>query len=217
MSKTKKRIISIVCVVAILAGAVFGIMRHRERVREMEQRMVEESYLRVQGTINAIMRRVVFRLRAMDSFHPLPEVRPETNRFGIEVHLYLFLKFYERETGNVLTYETLVDFFSEEFETDGSLRLYNNGKHPEMQVFVEWVWEEGPMGPQGCEWDDYFDRIWGIYRDYLRTHPQEFKHVDGHYVFHFQALSPQMLDALARAEADPNYMLDLTSLQRAGY
>ena len=33
----------------------------------------------------------------------------------------------------------------------------------------------------------------------------------------FFQLSSQIYDALARAEADPDYELDLTSLQEAGY
>jgi len=51
-----------------------------------------------------------------------------------------------------------------------------------------------------------------IYSDYLQTHEDA-----GFVVQRWFELSPQMLDALARAEADPDYVLDLTSLQRAGY
>jgi len=45
---------------------------------------------------------------------------------------------------NVLCPWVAAEFFATEFESDGSRRLYNNGRHPEIQEFVEWVhsWED---------------------------------------------------------------------------
>ena len=217
MSKFKKKMILIICIVTILAGAVLGVMRHRERVRAMEEERIGDAYFRIHSAIS-IADSIHFSQSGIRSFQPLPEVNLEINRFGVDVYLYLLLRLYERETGNVLTYDTVIDYFSEEFEPDGSLRLYNNGKHPEIQAFVEWVYDERLWRDRSHwrEWNNYSHRIWSIYRDYLDAYPQEFEHVDSTRRF-LRFLSPQMLDALARAEADPNYVLDLTSLQRAGY
>jgi len=142
-------------------------------------------------------------------YRPLREIDPEKNSWGLNVDVYLYLRFYERETGIVLSYDLVVDYFSEEFEADGSLRLYNNGKHPEMQAFVEWMWE----GRWQDEVRDYILQIELIYSEYTfprREDPNFTRQI-------FYQLSPQMLDALARAEADPDYVLDLTSIQQAGY
>ena len=103
-------------------------------------------------------------------------------------------------------YEIVIDYFSEEFEPDGSLRLYNNGKHPEIQALVEWRWERG-------SWTDfalYMQRIGDILSEY-RTANEDVE------IPRINELSPQMLDALVRAEADPDYVLDLTSILEAGY
>ena len=130
------------------------------------------------------------------------------NDHGIEGVLYLLLRFYYHRAGVYLSYEMVENYFSEEFEPDGSLRLYNNGNHPEIEAFVVWKWD----GRRKEEFDDYVRRITGIQSTYFREHQDH-----GFEIQVVDDLSPQMLDALARAEADPDYELDLTSLQEAGY
>jgi len=133
----------------------------------------------------------------------------ELNEFGIQVRAYLFLKKYELETGNTLSFDTVLDYFSQEFESDGSLRLYNNGRHPEMQAFVEWMWE-GMRLRDMITFVDYLH--FNIYTNYFFENKDE-----GFQDQVFHRFSPQMLDALVRAYTDPDYVLDLTSLQQAGY
>ena len=41
--------------------------------------------------------------------------------------------------GSVLCPWVATEFFANEFEPDGSLRLDNNGRHPEIREFVDWV------------------------------------------------------------------------------
>ena len=127
---------------------------------------------------------------------------------NIDVTGYLLLRMYYHRTGILLTHETVVDYFSQEFEDDGSLRLYNNGNHPEIEAFVTWAWEER----RRQEMIDYFDIVHNIYTRYFLDHREE-----GFNLQNFNYVSSQMLDALARAEADPDYVLDLTSLQQQGY
>jgi hypothetical protein len=79
-----------------------------------------------------------------------------------------------------------------------------------MEAFVNWnlSLERGEVG-------EFFDNIERIYSTYNFVNGVnnggEFERVD---LLH---MSTQMLDALARKEADPNYQLDLTSLQQQRY
>ena len=142
------------------------------------------------------------------------------NSYGINVFAYLNLRFYYRETGVYLPWSIVKDYFSEEFEQAGERRLYNNGRHPEIEDFVTWMWEERKGGGgrssggagivgEAVEYQDEIERIYTVYFFENRDNGFETRSLT--------EFSPQMLDALARAEADPDYELDLTSLQEAGY
>jgi len=211
MKKTKKKIIIIVGI--IIALALFVIIRinnhiitQREAEREVEIAMeleatIRETYWRVNSAFGMTVYRAF-------EYRPLTELN--RNRFGINTWSYLHLKRYELETGMVLSYELVADYFSEEFEPDGSLRLYNNGYHPEIQAFVEWVWEV-PIDQRLREMDEFhLAGIVYILFNYRKANEEfpDIRTVD---------MSPKMLDALVRAYADPDYELDLTSLLEAGY
>ena len=212
---------------------------HERRQMDVEAREIRNTYQRLN---------VAFRLGIENSFTslsgpygvgntddrrfiPFDELFPEPNEFGIHPQLYLLLRFYETQTGEILAYETVVDYFSEEFEPDGSLRLYNNGLHPEIQSFVEWVyrtaeWElvdvrindsatQRIISTRAWVWLEfsrYITDIVIIYSRYRQTTP-----IEALEARLFDNLSPQMLDALAHSYADPDYVLDLTSLYQAGY
>ena len=146
--------------------------------------------------------------RSLGTFGPLFR-NSEPNRHGIWVRAYLPLRFYYHRTGIYLPYQkAVIDYFAEEFEPDGTLRLYNNGHHPEMEAFVTWMWED----QRREELLEYIETIDFIYGNYFFDHQD-----DGFALQSFSQLSPQMLDALARSESDPDYELDLTSIQEAGY
>jgi len=129
------------------------------------------------------------------------------NDQGINTRIYLVLRMYYHRTGIYLAHDKLIDYFSEEFEPDGSLRLYNNGLHPEIEAFVTWMWE----GRRREEFEEYRLRIDIIFSNYVSEHR------DRGFDIPRRDITPQMYDALARAEADPDYVLDLTSLQEQGY
>ena len=206
MNKTRNKIILTLCIVVIISSVILGAFRiYEHREREAERR-ISETYLRVNILQHAPYNSYPT-ARLDGRYRPLTEyITFSSSEWGICVPTYLFLKFYERETGNTFTYEALIDYFSQEFEPDGSLRLYNNGNHPEIQALVEWRWELGSWQ----EFGEYLGRIGDIFTVYQFSN-ESFSGILLHH------LSPQMLDALARAEADPDYVLDLTSLQRAGY
>jgi len=128
----------------------------------------------------------------------------DVNPDGLNVPAYLVLRMYYQQTGIYLSYELVEDYFSQEFEPDGSRRLYNNGNHLEIEAFVNWMWE----GRRGVEREEYRDRIRELSRQYTDDNGFQRKSLSG--------MSIQVLEALVRAEADPDYVLDLTSLWEAG-
>ena len=58
---------------------------------------------------------------------------------GVPLNLLLASFWFEDISGIVLDPTLLAEYFAEEFETDGSRRLYANGRHPEIHGFVTWV------------------------------------------------------------------------------
>ena len=218
MGTSNKKVILIVCIAIILFSVAFGSIRivqhvsyQRElRAEEAEQRRIAETYLRLNyafwlGGVGDLERfGIEWALQFDGEYLPFREL----NEFGVRISTYLILKKYELETGNTLSFETVLEYFSQEFEPDGSLRLYNNGKHPEIQAFVEWMWE----GMRLSEMSPFIVRIGDVYNTYYFENRDE--GFQWQNIFH---MSPQMLDALFRAYTDPNYVLDLTSLQQAGY
>jgi hypothetical protein len=153
--------------------------------------------------------------------------REEHNPYGTCCETYLFLKLFEAQTGAVLTYADVTDYLSEEHEPDGSLRLYDNGLHPDIEAFVDWAWGLKVTQDNDVEtvhyyyWhtrgplyvlEDYIEEAIEVYYQYFSEHRDE-----GFDSSPFNTLSPQMYDEVARKMADPAYEMDLLSLQRQGY
>ena len=127
---------------------------------------------------------------------------PEENG-GIDNGLYLSTNLYRQQTGIEFYYEDIVEYFLQEYEEDGSLRLYNNGLHPEMEAYVEWHHTSFE------ERRNYRASISDIYYEYFREHRDA-----GFESVTIYALSTEMLDELIKKEADPTYEMDLMSIQQ---
>ena len=228
----KRKIVVIVAgvLIILIPAIVFGInrlnehleyQRSRELILGMERRE-REAYVRLNYAFllgNATANTDDLDLwnehnvNRFASYSRL-EDRGGFNDFGIHHAVYLALRMYEAETGNILSWETVLDYHSQEFEPDGSRRLYKNGKHPEIEAFMKWMVEGargGGYSHMAATW--VFTReLEQMYFAYARTH-EEFESC----YWGLVNLSPQMLDALVRAYADLDYVLDLTSLQQSGY
>jgi len=153
MSTLHKRITLIVCTflfLGVIAHIGITMLRNAERQRELEavmeaeriaQREIVDAYVRVNYAFaiwTTIMHgEEVYSVSGI--YRPLPDVMSSQNPFGVCSILYLLLRMYYHRVGVVLEYEKVVDYFSQEFESDGSLRLYNNGKHSEIEAFVTWM------------------------------------------------------------------------------
>ena len=121
---------------------------------------------------------------------------------NIHNHNYLNFALYEKQTGEVITYEQVFEYFSQEYEGGGSLRLYNNGLHPEIEAYVDWNWSavEDRL--------DYRSKINMLFGEYFFEHRDE-----GFESTPMYEWSIEILDELIKKEADPDYEMDLLSIQ----
>ena len=97
----------------------------------------------------------------------------------------------------------MVEYFSQEYEEDGSLRLYNSGLHPEIEAYMAWRSNFPELA------GEYRDKLDAIYTQYFFLHRDE-----GFEIVPFHHLSREMLDELIKKEADPEYEMDLMSIQQ---
>jgi len=133
---------------------------------------------------------------AISSFHHISE---------IEYITYTALVLYRSQTGSILTFEQVMEYLSEEFEEDGSIRIYTNGLHPEIAEFVNW--REATMNSTtGGLVIRYLSRLDGIYFYYVQEN-ESFPLGD------LSLLPVEMLDELLRRAEDKDYIMDLTSIQ----
>ena len=78
--------------------------------------------------------------------------------------LYAWTLIYEQETGIMLTLEEVEEYLSQEFEQDGTRRLYNNYENENIQGYVEFM---------KALWDKATEQIATIPRDELSNLPWE--------------------------------------------
>ena len=209
-NRRKMVIISIGILLLLFAGYVgFKVNEHTQlqrqlEVERMEQERISMAYYRLNYTFGRSSDLPKeWQLEMIGMYLPFSGISKYS---GINWVTYSRLLFFERETGMNLSFEEVIDYFSEEFEPDGSLRLYNNGKHPQIEAFVNWMYGRRE------EANEFLERMRVMYTIYANNHREE-----GFEVRSFSDISPQMMDALARKDADPEYELDLTSLQQQGY
>ena len=198
-------LLCVVAVIAVAAITAFSIHGHIENKKELEQERIEAAYLSLNYALGATPVKIGPLIdQYYLSYRPLES--DEYNEYGVNFSIYMYLKFYEQQTGNVLPYGLIADYLSTEYEPDGSLRLYNNGLHPEIQAYVDWAWGKMP------EMEQYIDSIENVYADYTFDNKNEWPSPPN-----IVNLSPQMLDELAKKVDDPAYDMDLISLQKQGY
>jgi hypothetical protein len=214
MKKWIKVVLILTAAILVVAGGIIGGIKVIEIMEEekiaQEEAVEKDRIMRTYQKINYALfmgRKTDYDLEWMGRYLSLPDPPPDQNPYGVKYRTYLALKLYKKETGLTLTYEELKDYLSQEYEPDGTLRLYNNGRHPEIESYVEWMWEHRE------EAEDYAKQLEIIYFRYWREHRDEVSADD---VRVFYSLSPQMYDELAKKEADPDYEMDLVSLQEQG-
>ena len=81
-----------------------------------------------------------------------------------DAQLYAWVIIYEQETGNVLTIEEIEEYLSQEFEEDGTRRLYINYENENIQNYIEFVRQM---------WQKTREQVANIPRDELQNIPWE--------------------------------------------
>jgi len=225
MNNIARRAVVLIMVAAVVTASASAFLLHRH---SRQQEAVKEAYIRVHyafcmgdGTYSIFLDEGL-----LTCYTPL-DVPEDANAYGVYFRLYFALKLYKSETGRTIAYRTAADYLSEEFEPDGTRRLYNNGLHPEIEEYVEWAWAMRVDEKNGIRPDDYpypfsfrepqrvtvyVDKAVNAYIDYCIEYEDE-----GFNDIGIRHLSPKMFDELARKVDDPSYEMDLLSLQRQGY
>lgn len=111
-----------------------------------------------------------------------------------EWRLTLEFAFYKKETGREMTFEKRTEYLAQQYEEDGSLRLYNNGLHPEIEQYVEWDKSSGDTV------SEYVSKLIKIFYDDIHD-------TDGT-LLSFDSLADSpiwFLEELMKKEADPGY------------
>lgn len=142
-----------------------------------------------------------------------------------ETQLYAWLLIYERETGNHLTLSDIEEYLSQQYEEDGSLRLYINHENicgyvnfmremwdKSMEQANAWYDDGEHLKPREerrpmYSWEDrgliiIQDRLMSAYHDL----PDEFAD------YYFSQLPLPVIDELVKRVYDPDYEMQLDGL-----
>ena len=206
MKANKKKIIVVLVGIFLVSGLITMIVTSGEKSKINEEDEVRLAYGELHRAFGMSLGYGPEFAEFNGTYKPFPAVSESENKFGINPRIYIYVKMYESKTGKTLTYQKVIDYFSQEYEPDGSLRLYNNGLHPEIAEFV--IWQQG----REEERINYRHTLMGLYGEYYINNKN--KGFENRLI---TGLSPQMLDELVKKEADFDYEMDLFSLQKQGY
>jgi len=189
--KGNKKKSNILLIIILLCGLIVVGLYIRNKNKEKRLAEVATLYYNVNNTFNS----------GENYYVPLElNIYNESEFRG---GLYVYLEYYRQQTKANFFYEDVIEYFSQEYEDDGTLRLYNNGLHSEMEAYIYWVtmnYEE--------QWD-YFQEISRLHREYCNDHENE-----GFEYISVYGLSREMMDELIKKQADPEYEMDLMSIQQ---
>ena len=193
-------------IVAIGLVAVFAVPFMMSAINERrEERQLEAELIRQAELADAFWLQNAYFACIVNSelggiqttFMPINLRYPQID--GVAVNIYINLVLYEKQTGNILTYEQISDYLSQEFEDDGEVRIWTNGHHPEIAEYLEWASRSVGRG-------DFLDDFLAIYDAYAIEN-------EGFPIGHWRLLPLEMVHEILRKEADPDYVMDLTTIQ----
>jgi len=203
----KKKAILTASVLVFVAAAIIGtisIINHRQE-REQE-RMQEELRMAYEiqnwefGDITHVPNSTPMRREVVRRYVPINKRTPHID--GISYDIYIRLTLFRKETGIELTYEMVIDYLSQEFEDDGEIRIFTNGRHPEIASYLEWA--NDSMNEQvQVDFEGRIANLYGLYIWNNRSFP----------ITCPSLLPIEMIDELIKKAIDPDYEMDLTSIQ----
>ena len=193
----------VIVVFVLLASLVTGLAACGKNVDPVKKKTPEEIALE-----NAYTKQYVAIIEN-DGVREFIEVSPpqkyipreNLNSNGILVSTYIYLACYHKETGKTVSYQQVMDYLSQKYESDGTIRIYNNGRHPEIAEYVEWAYSHQAATSL------YYGELYHLYADYGRANPDFIVIEEGHW-------STATIDELIKKEADPNYQMNLLAIQQ---
>ena len=190
MTRKKKALIWAIVAVIILTGA--GVIIKMDHDNNVKAALAEKEQ---QLRIDFANQNRALRLYIQGQYSPLEPF--EGTEDGIYFEFYFDVACYRKLTGSQLTYDEIVAYLSQEFEDDGEVRIYTNGRHPEIKEYIEWTLEHEQ------ERREYIGTISLIYSNYRASYGITFL-VDANVKYRNRAI----LDELIKKEADPDYVMD---------
>ena len=124
------------------------------------------------------------------------------NPDGMCNFVYKILYIYRMDTGSNLTYEQVLDYLSKEYEDDGELRIYINGRHPEIAGYIQW-W----LDNEEIIREVYLREVGGIQFQYASDNDEYIYQVDYN-------LPTEMLDEILKKYSNPEYKMNLLKIQK---
>jgi hypothetical protein len=195
----KKIMIITVIAIVIIVIAIQITMKIQEDLAFKRQEELEKAYETQNMFFGPLVNTEIFGFEGRDKYRPIHLRGPNID--GIDIPVYRDLELFRQQTGVNLTYEMVLDYLSQEYEDDGKIRIWTNGRHPEIADYFEWVKWSSTLGGEFSRSlsEAYFD-----YADENAPFPT---------INNVNTMPLEMFRALVRKVADPDYELDLTSIQ----
>ncbi|MCL2146799.1 MAG: hypothetical protein FWH52_03230 [Synergistaceae bacterium] len=197
--KQFKKVFFIIILPIFIVSSVVGTLTIIQNIEEQKREKMREDF-EIQNFIFGL---IVEQTEKNQDYNPVNIREPTID--GVSNGIYIALVLYTKETGNILAFDQVLDYLSQEFEDDGEIRIYTNGRHPEIAAYVEWAYQSANRRLR----TNYGIKLSSIYINYKYS-------VKGSQLFptcSFWLLPIEMVDELIKKEADPDYELDLMSIQ----
>ena len=193
----KKKFLAIALTVIVLIAAIpitiTLVNNHRERVQfELEGAYVNQN-IYFGSLVNP----------DRDNRHQYfpPNLRVPTID-GISTGIYMTIAYFRQMTDVDLTYDMVLDYLSQEFEDDGTIRIFTNGRHPEIAAYFKWRQDTVSVNDVHA----YINMLDVIYTLYAEAN-------EGLPIANIYLLPVAMLDELIRKATDIGIVVDLDLME----
>jgi len=188
----KKKFLAIALTVIVLIAAIpitiTLVNNHRERTQLELMQAYAKQNIEFRNLVNADWNN-------RHQYFPPNSGVPTID--GVCVGLYMMFAHFRQMTDIDLTYDMVLDYLSQEFEDDGKIRIFTNGRHPEIAAYLEWIRDAVNLLNVRA-YVDMLDLIYTLYADANEGFP----------VANIYFLPVAMIDELIRKATDIGIVVD---------